>query len=93
MKPDTSTAMRVLIAEVRATIPFTASQSRICTGACDRCSRKLLDFLEGELADWERRLDGGEAPKLGDVTLLARTSHKVYAVLQCNGLVSGGATD
>ena len=87
MKPDTTTAMRRLIAEVRTAIPFAAPQARVCTGACDRCSLKLLTFLETELEDWERRLDGGEKPKLGEVSRLAHTSRKVYAVLRRNGLV------
>lgn len=87
MKPDTSTAMCRLIAQVRAAIPFAAPQSRVCTGACDGCSRKLLDFLESELDDWERRLAAGERPSLGDVSRLAQTSRKVYAVLERNGLV------
>ncbi|WP_295391405.1 hypothetical protein [uncultured Thiodictyon sp.] len=91
-KPDTNTAMCGLIAQVRTAIPFEAPQSRVCTGACDGCSRKLLDFLEGELDDWERRLAAGEAPRLGDLSRLARTSRKVYAVLERNGLV-GSAPD
>ena len=81
--------MRLLIGQVRAAIPFEAPQSRVCTGACDGCSRKLLDYLEGELDDWEGRLAAGESPKLGDVSRLARTSRKVYAVLERNGLVRG----
>jgi hypothetical protein len=89
MKPDTRTAMGRLLAQVRAAIPFEAPQSRVCTGACDGCSRKLLDFLEGELDDWERRLAAGESPTLGDLSRLARTSRKVYAVLERNGLVGG----
>ena len=92
MKPDTRTAMGRLIAQIRAAIPFEDAQSRVCTGACDGCSRKLLDFLEGELEDWERRLAAGHSPKLGDVSRLARTSRKVYAVLERNGLVRGPVT-
>ncbi|WP_295434528.1 hypothetical protein [uncultured Thiodictyon sp.] len=87
MKPDTRTAMRRLIAQIRAAIPFEDSRPRVCTGACDACSRALLDFLEGELDDWERRLAAGESPNLGEVSRLARTSRKVYGVLERNGLV------
>ena len=79
--------MRRLIAQIRAAIPFEDPRSRACTGACDACSRKLLDFLEGELDDWERRLAAGESPNLGEVSRLARTSRKVYGVLERNGLV------
>ena len=87
MKPDTSTAMRRLIAQVREAIPFDAPDSHVCAGTCDGCSMKLLNFLDAELQDWGRRLDAGERPNLGEVSHLARTSRKVYAVLERNGLV------
>jgi hypothetical protein len=93
MKPDTSTAMRQLIAQVRAAIPFDAPEARVCTGTCDGCSMKLLDFLDAELQDWAGRLAGGERPTLGDVSGLARTSRKVYAVLARNGLVVTSANE
>lgn len=79
--------MRLLIAQVRAAIPFDAPQTQVCTGTCDGCSAKLLNFLDTELQDWEGRMDAGERPNLGDVSHLARTSRKVYAVLERNGLV------
>ena len=91
MKPDTSTAMRQLIAQVRAAIPFDAPQSRVCNGACEGCSQKLMDFLEGELDDWERRLASGARPGLADLSRLARVSRKVHGVLERNGLVGGVA--
>jgi hypothetical protein len=87
MKPDTATAMRTLIAQVRAAIPFDAPEAQTCLGTCDGCSQKLLEYLGGELSDWERRLAAGERPSLGDVSRLAKTSHKVHAVLARNGLV------
>ncbi len=83
MKPDTRTAMRELIAQVREAVPFDAPEAQLCTGPCDGCSVKLLAFLESELEDWETRLDGGERPGLKDLSRLA----KVYAVLERNALV------
>ena len=61
--------------------------ARACTGRCDGCSRKLLDWLEGELDDWQARLAADEQPHLGDIDRLARSSRKVYAALARNGLV------
>lgn len=87
MKPDTRTAMRELIAQVREAVPFDAPEAQLCTGPCDGCSVKLLAFLESELEDWETRLDGGERPGLKDLSRLAKTSRKVYAVLERNALV------
>ena len=87
MKPDTSTAMHVLIAQVRSAIPFDVPEAQTCGGACDGCSLKLLEYLDCELSAWERRLAAGERPNLGDVSRLAKTSRKVRAALARNGLV------
>jgi len=87
MKPDTQTAMRQLIAQVRDAVPFDAPEDQVCSGPCDGCSMKLLAFLESELEGWERRLDQGERPNFGDLSRLAKVSRKVYGVLERNGLV------
>jgi hypothetical protein len=88
MKPDTTTAMRALIAQVREAIPFDLPEAQACTGECNGCTVKLLAYLEGELADWEARLAAGERPNLGDLSRVGRTSRKVYRVLAANGLVA-----
>ncbi|MBK5940947.1 hypothetical protein [Halochromatium roseum] len=97
MKPDTRTAMYALIAQVRETLPFDAPATQACNGDCQGCSLKLLDYLDGELCGWEQRLVAGETPNLGDLSRLAKTSRKVYAVLQKNGLLTAipptGRTD
>jgi hypothetical protein len=86
-KPDVAAAMRDLIQRARATLPFEATEAQVCTGVCQGCSRKLLDFLDSELDDWERRLDAGERPGLGDLSRLIQTSRKVQRVLMRNGLI------
>jgi hypothetical protein len=87
LKPDTVTAMRLLIAQVRGAIPFDAPQGQVCSADCTGCSQKLLEFLDSELRGWEQRLDAGERPNLGDVSKLGRTSRKVYGALERNGVV------
>jgi len=89
MKPDTVTAMRDLIAQVREALPFDLPEAQACSGPCDGCSMKLLAYLEAELEAWEQRLDNGERPNFGDLSRLARTGRKVHAVLSRNGLISG----
>lgn len=79
--------MRDLIRRVRADLPFEAPEAQVCTGVCQGCSRKLLDFLESELDDWEQRLDAGEWLGLGDLSRLIRTSRKVRRILIRNGLI------
>jgi hypothetical protein len=79
--------MRHLIAEVRSAIPFDAPETQVCSGACDGCSVKLLEYLDDRLKDWEARLDAGERPGLKELSRLARTSRKVHAALARNGIV------
>lgn len=91
-KPDVATAMRDLIRRVRADLPFEAPEAQVCTGVCQGCSRKLLDFLESELDDWEQRLGAGERPGLSDLSRLIQASRKVRRVLIRNGLIEDGGT-
>ncbi len=88
MKPDTRTAMRRLIGQIREAMPFDLPEARVCEGPCDGCSMKLLDYLESDLEGWERRLDEGETPNLGDLAQLARTGRKIHRVMVANGLVA-----
>jgi glutathione S-transferase len=88
MKPDTRTAMRRLIDQVRAAIPFDTAQTRACVGDCTGCSQKLLDYLEGELAAWDQRLAEGDRPSLADLSRLAKTGRKIHRVLVRNGILS-----
>ena len=86
MKPDVPTAMRELIEEVRHTLPFDLPETRVCNGPCNGCSLKLLDFLEMQLDEWEQRLGQGEKPGLAELSKLAKTSRRIYRVLEKNGL-------
>lgn len=86
-KPDSTTAMRRLIVQVRDAIPFDMPEAQVCSGTCDGCSLKLLEFLGNELDGWEARLDAGERPGFKELSRLAKTSRKVYSVLARNGLV------
>lgn len=87
MKPDTSTAMRQLIDNIRHHIPFDMPEAYVCTDNCNGCSMKLLEFLDMELLDWERRLQQGECPGLGDIDRMAKIARKIYRVLDRNGLI------
>lgn len=87
VKPDRPTAMKQLIQQVRAVMPFDLPQANRCSGTCNGCSQKLLDFLSSELQDWEYRLAQGESPDFGDIHRMTKTSRKIYRVMQRNGLV------
>jgi len=85
-KPSTTEAMRDLIAQVRAAIPFDMPEAQVCADECRSCSMKLLEFMAAELDDWEARLDAGEKPGLAELSRLARTARKVHRALEKNGL-------
>jgi len=87
MKPDTTTAMRRLIQQVRDALPFDHPEAMICAGPCKGCPQKLLEYMVGVLDDWEYRLDQGEIPTFGDLDKLAKSAKKIYRVMQQNGLL------
>jgi len=87
MKPKTPEAMRRLIDEIREVIPFELPEAYLCDAVCKGCSLKLLDYLDVELAGWEVRLSDGEIPSLADIQRLAKSSKKIYKVLERNGLL------
>lgn len=85
-KPDVATAMRDLIGQVREAMPFDAPEANVCSGLCEGCSLKLLEYMAAELDSWEQRLADGEQPGLKDLSKLAKTARKVHATLVKNGL-------
>lgn len=87
MKPDRTIAMQQLIQQVRVAMPFDLPEANLCSGKCNGCSQKLLDYLDTELEDWEYRLKEGERPDFGEIHRIAKTSKKIYQVMQKNGLV------
>jgi len=76
--------MRQLIKQVREAMPFDLPEASMCSGKCNGCSQKLLDYLDTELEDWEYRLKAGESPDFGEIQRIAKTSKKIYKVLQRN---------
>ena len=88
MKPDTVTAMRQLIQQIRQHIPFDLPEAYVCSDNCNGCSMKLLEFLDMEVLDWERRLTAGERPNFGDIRRLANMGRKIHRVLDKNGLIA-----
>lgn len=87
-KPNTRDAMQSLIVQVRETLPFQLSKEELCSG-CSRhgCAFKLLNYLDGELSDWELKLDSGESPDFGDIQQLAKVSKKIHKALSKLGLL------
>ena len=63
-RPDSVTAMRSLIAEIRRTLPFDKPEAQICTDPCRGCSIKLLDYMQAELVGVSFAVQAGEAAYL-----------------------------
>ncbi len=89
MKPDTRTAMKNMIVEIRNLMPFDAPEALVCSdkNSCQGCSLKLLEYLESELENWEQMLDSGLVPGFKDLQKLEKTSRRIYRTLETNGLV------
>ncbi|MCP4596253.1 hypothetical protein [Neptuniibacter sp.] len=86
-KPNVSVAMTNLIEQVRAVIPFDIPPSQLCDGPCTGCPKKLIEYLDTELEEWEYRIKQDEQPSLGDVHRLGKTSKRIYVALKKNGLI------
>ena len=82
MKPDSATALRQLIDDIRARFPFDRAEAQICSGPCQGCSLKLLEYLDTELSEWEHRLCIGQRVGLAELSSLLRTSRKIARVLE-----------
>ncbi len=85
-KPDTVTAMRRLIEQIRAVLPFDMSEEERCGDSCQGCSNKLLIYLETEIDEWEVKLNQGVVPGFVDLSRLAGKGRKIADVLKRNGM-------
>ncbi|PIP81040.1 MAG: hypothetical protein COW84_01980 [Gammaproteobacteria bacterium CG22_combo_CG10-13_8_21_14_all_40_8] len=88
MKPVPKEAMQILIHQIRRVIPFNAPESSLCTGPCQGCSKKLIEYLDSEICFWQLQLNNDIVPKLGDINKLARTAKKIKKVLTINGFIN-----
>ena len=88
-RPSTTIAMAELIEQIRTAIPLNLPEAQVCGDSCNACSLKLLEYLSGELENWEARLAAGDTPSLADLSQLARSARKIHRVLDNNGLISG----
>ncbi|RDE18073.1 hypothetical protein DV711_18290 [Motiliproteus coralliicola] len=86
-KPGLQTAMQDLIVQIRTQVPFDTPTSTLCQGPCTGCSKKLMEFLDTEVSDWECRLNAGDIPSFGDIHALAKRSRKIHGVLKQNGII------
>ncbi|TDR55989.1 hypothetical protein DFP85_105163 [Halomonas ventosae] len=48
----------------------------------------LPEVLDTQLEEWEDRLEEGEVPRFGDLTLLESLARKVLAALRKKGLIA-----
>ncbi len=78
-----------IIQQVRATFPLTMTEQELCTKTCSYgCPKKLLEYIDMEITDWEQRLENGEIPNFGDIQKLSKTSENIYRVLKKNNIVN-----
>ena len=73
-------------------VPFDIPPAKLCDGPCTGFPKKLMEYLDTELEEWEYRLNQDESPSLGEVHALGKTSKKIYTVLKKNDLIYGQST-
>jgi len=87
MKPDTTTAMTLLLKQINETFPFAKPEAEICAGKCVGCPKKVLEYISMEMDYYQGQLDAKETPLLGDVSRLALIAKKSHRSLKRNNLV------
>lgn len=87
MKPNTATAMQILITQIQTALPFDKSEHEICAGKCVGCPKKMLEYMGGELDHYQCQLNNSETPTLGEISDLARIAKKVHRNMARNDLV------
>jgi hypothetical protein len=90
MKPNTRQAMAQLIKTINENVPMELSEDEICRDKddCRSCSIKLVEYLSGEIENWEYRLQQGDVPDFKDLSRLTRAASKIHTALKKNGLIT-----
>ena len=89
MKPKTTVVMFNIIQQIRETFPFAMSEQELCAETCSHgCPKKLLEYIDMEITEWEKRLESGEIPNFRDIKKLSKTGRNIYRVLKKNNLVN-----
>ena len=88
MKPKTEVVMADIIQQIREKFPFDISEEELCAETCSYgCPKKLLEYMNMEITDWEQRLENHEVPNFKDIQKLSKTGCKIYKILAMNDLV------
>ena len=88
MKPKTDVVMVNIIQQIRENFPFDISEEELCADSCSYgCPKKLLEYMQMEITEWERLLENGYIPNFRDIHKLSKTGKKIYKVLEKNKLV------
>ena len=89
MKPKTTVVMSSIIEQVRSVFPFQMTEEELCADTGTHgCPKKLLEYLDMEITEWEQRLENGEIPNFGDIRKLSRSSEKIYRALVRNNILT-----
>lgn len=81
--------MADIIQQIREKFPFDISEEELYAQTCSYgCPKKLLEYMEMEIADWEQRLTNEEIPNFRDIDKLSNTGCKICKILEKNHLIS-----
>ncbi|MDP6968604.1 MAG: hypothetical protein QGG88_05760 [Gammaproteobacteria bacterium] len=87
MQPNTTEAMQRMLAEIKQGLPFGESEAHLCSGLCLGCPKKVMAFIEDEVAAWEQAMANGQIPTLGDLQQLGKTAKKIHRLMVKNKII------
>ena len=88
MKPKTEVVIVNIIQQIRDAFPFDVSEEELCADTCScGCPKKLLEYMEMEITEWEKRLENGDTTNFRDIEKLSKTGKNIYRVLEKNNLI------
>ncbi|MCD1598224.1 hypothetical protein [Rheinheimera aquimaris] len=88
-KPDLTTAMLQLIADVKQQMPLYEPSTFICGSNtdCIGCPKKMLEMVDSELSFWEHAIKQGRTPKFDELRQFGKLCQSVRRMLIRNKLM------
>ena len=86
-KKDVSDTIADVLLAMRRELVEPIMYKNLCVIDCYGCPKKVFEFLETFILDWEESLKGGYRPNFGDLSKILRIANNVKVVLQKNQLI------
>ncbi|MCW8334130.1 hypothetical protein [Vibrio paucivorans] len=90
LKPDRTSAMRLIIEQVKAELPLYEEDTFVCgpEGSCIGCPKKLLELVDSELSYWEAAMNRGVIPNFDEIRRFGKLCTNVRRGLVRNNIIA-----